>query len=95
VYSFTLVQYSNGVIHMTDIHWAIQIQHNTVVYLTLNFHPKRESTALIIINDNYFTETYISQLRSIMYYQTSSKGRYINNALLRDMLTYQILYIDY
>jgi hypothetical protein len=31
---------------MTDMYWTITIEHKTVVYLTLNFHPKGESTAL-------------------------------------------------
>jgi hypothetical protein len=31
---------------MTDMYLTIHIQHDTVVYLTLNFHPKGESTAL-------------------------------------------------
>jgi hypothetical protein len=43
---YTLLNSCNFVIHMTDMYWTIQIQHNAVVYLTLNFHPKGESTAL-------------------------------------------------
>jgi hypothetical protein len=31
---------------MTDMYLTIQIQHKAVVYFTLNFHPKKESTAL-------------------------------------------------
>jgi hypothetical protein len=38
----------NCVIHITDMYLAIQVQHDTVVYLTLNVHPKGENTALIV-----------------------------------------------
>jgi hypothetical protein len=43
---YTTLNNYNFVIHLTDMYLTIQIQHNTLVYLTLNFHPKGESVAL-------------------------------------------------
>jgi hypothetical protein len=43
---YTILNSCNVVIHMTDMYKTFQIQHNIVVYLTFNFHPKGESTAL-------------------------------------------------
>jgi hypothetical protein len=39
---YTILNSCNCVIHVTDMDLII---HNTVVYLTLTFHPKGESTA--------------------------------------------------
>jgi hypothetical protein len=47
--AYTILNSCNFVIHMTDMYLTIKIQHKTVVYLTLNFHPKGESTALICV----------------------------------------------
>jgi hypothetical protein len=43
---FTNLNSITFVRHMTDIYFTIQVKHNAVVYLTLNFHPIWDSTAL-------------------------------------------------
>jgi hypothetical protein len=43
---YTMLHCCNVVILLTDMYLSIQIQHNTVGYLTLSVHPKGESTAL-------------------------------------------------
>jgi hypothetical protein len=54
-YVYTILNSCNCVIHMTksymtldmtDMYLTIHIQHNTVVYLTLNVYPNVETTAL-------------------------------------------------
>jgi hypothetical protein len=44
---YTILNSCNFAIHRTDMYLTIQIYYNTVVYLTLTFHPKGESTALM------------------------------------------------
>jgi hypothetical protein len=43
---YTTLNSCNVVLHMTDMYLTIQIQHNTVEYLTLKFHPEGDSIAL-------------------------------------------------
>jgi hypothetical protein len=47
---YTMLNSCNCVILMTDMYLTIEIQHNTVVYLTLNCNQKVESTALKLLS---------------------------------------------
>jgi hypothetical protein len=66
---YTILNRCNYVMHMADMYLTIQLQHNTVVHLTLNFHPKGESSALtcFFVTSCVDTHTHIDSTNACYY----------------------------